>query len=53
MERVALLRPDNPERDLLIDLTKGMKVHLPDGFETNGMMPRSARRPYTRRWPLQ
>lgn len=45
MERVALLRPDNPERDLLIDLTKGMKVHLPDGFETNGMMPRSARRP--------
>jgi hypothetical protein len=45
MERVALLRPDNPERDLLIDLTKGMKVHLPDGFETNGSMPRSARRP--------
>lgn len=45
MERVARLRPDNPERDLLVDLTQGMKVHLPDGFATNGMMPRSARRP--------
>jgi hypothetical protein len=44
LERVSRLRPDNPEIALLHDLVKGMKVHLPDGFRTNGLMPRSHRR---------
>lgn len=44
-ERVAQLRPDNPERELLTDLVEGMKVHLPEGFQVNGMMPRTDRRP--------
>lgn len=44
LERVSRLRPDNPEIALLHDLVKGMKVHLPDGFRTNGLMPRSDRR---------
>jgi hypothetical protein len=43
-ERVARRRPDNPELALLNDLTEGMRVHLPEGFATNGMMPRTDRR---------
>ena len=30
-ERVARLRPDNPELVLMKDSVNGMKVHLPDG----------------------
>jgi hypothetical protein len=45
LERVSRLRPDNPELALLNDLVCGMKVHLPEGFKTNGMMPRTDRRP--------
>ena len=44
-ERVARLRADNPEKELMSDLVVGMKVHLPDGFAPNGMMERSKRRP--------
>jgi hypothetical protein len=44
-ERVSRLRPDNPELTLLDDLVGGMKVHLPEGFKTNGMMPRTDCRP--------
>lgn len=44
-ERVLRLRPDNPELGLMHDLVGGMRVHLPDGFKTNGMMERSPRRP--------
>ena len=44
-ERVSRLRDDNPEKALMSDLVKGMKVHLPDGFTPNGMMERSKRRP--------
>jgi hypothetical protein len=44
-ERVARLRPDNPERALMEDLVVGMKVHLPKDFTPNGRMPRSPRRP--------
>ena len=38
--RVERLRADNPERALMFDLAKGMKVHLPVGFEPNGMRER-------------
>jgi hypothetical protein len=44
-ERVSRLRGDNPELRLMHDLVEGMQVHLPDGFYTNGMLERSARRP--------
>jgi hypothetical protein len=44
-ERVARLRPDNPELPLLRDLVVGMKVHLPEVFAPNGKMARSPRRP--------
>jgi hypothetical protein len=44
-DRVSRLRPDNPETALLNDLVEGMRVHLPEGFTTNGMMPRTDRRP--------
>ena len=44
-ERVGRLRLDNPEKALMSDLVKGMKVHLPDGYTPNGMMERSKRRP--------
>lgn len=40
-ERVAKLRSDNPELELMRDLVKGMKVHLPDGFVPNGKFPRT------------
>jgi hypothetical protein len=43
-ERVARLRPDNPERLLMYDLVGGMKVHLPDGFKPNRDMTRTPRR---------
>lgn len=36
VERVGGLRRDNPERELLLDLVVGMKVHLPKGFTPNG-----------------
>jgi hypothetical protein len=44
-ERIEKLRPDNPKRALLHDLAGGMKVQLPEGFMTNGHMPRTDRRP--------
>ena len=41
-ERVErTLREDNPERDLMLDLAIGMKVHKPAGFVPNGCQPRS------------
>ena len=30
-DRVARLRADNPERELMMDLAGGMRVHLPQG----------------------
>ena len=44
-ERIEKLRLDNPERALLHELAGSMKVHLPEGFMTNGLMPRTDRRP--------
>ena len=41
VERVSRLRPDNPEINLMIDLAGGMRVHLPEGFEPNGSLPRT------------
>lgn len=38
--RVAQLRPDNPERSMMEDLVEGMRVHLPDGLKPNGNMPK-------------
>jgi hypothetical protein len=38
------LRADNPERALMFDLAKGTKVHLPVGFEPNGMRERPSLR---------
>ena len=35
------LRDDNPERDRMLDLAIGMKVHKPDSFVPNGCQPRS------------
>ena len=35
------LREDNPERNLMLDLAIGMKVHEPEGFVPNGRQPRS------------
>ena len=43
-ERVAGLRPDNPERVLMADLSEGMRVHLPKGFRPNRDMIRTPRR---------
>jgi hypothetical protein len=43
-ERVARLRPDNPERALMNDLVGGMRVHLPTGFKPNRDMERTPRR---------
>ena len=40
-ERVS----DNPEIVLMRDLAEVMRVHLPEGFTTNGPLKRSARRP--------
>jgi hypothetical protein len=44
-DRVSRLHPDNPEVALLSELVEGMRFHLPEGFTTNGMMPRTDRRP--------
>ena len=41
LTRVANLRSDNPERELLQDLCIGMRVHLPVGFVPNGSLPPS------------
>ena len=41
LDRVARLRADNPERELMTDLAGGMRVHLPQGFTHNGLLPRS------------
>jgi hypothetical protein len=38
--RVEGLQADNPERALMFDLAKGMKLHLPVGFKPNGMRER-------------
>ena len=35
-ERVMTLRKDNPERELLLQLCDGMRVHKPEGFTPNG-----------------
>ena len=41
-ERVErTLREDNPERELMLNLAIGMKVHKPAGFVPNGCQPRS------------
>jgi hypothetical protein len=40
-ERVEKLRPDNPERVLMMELVGGMKVHRPEGFAPNGSHPRT------------
>jgi hypothetical protein len=44
-ERVARLRPDNPEWVLMEDLLVGMKVRLPKDVTLNGLMSRSPRCP--------
>ena len=36
INRVASLRPDNPEKIKMMDLAVGMKVHLPNNFQPNG-----------------
>jgi hypothetical protein len=41
MSRVNRLRANNPERELLLDLVLGMKVHVPEGFQPNGHGPRT------------
>lgn len=40
-ERVEMLREDNPERPLMLDLVLGMKVFRPTGFAPNGTLPRT------------
>jgi hypothetical protein len=45
LDRISKLRPDYPERTMLNELANGIKVHLPEGFATNGLMPRTDRRP--------
>ena len=41
MDRVSRLRADNPELQLMTDLSGGMRVHLPEGFTPNGSFPRT------------
>jgi hypothetical protein len=41
LERVSRLRTDNPQMMMMIDLAGGMRVHLPEGFEPNGSLPRT------------
>ena len=36
LERISRLSPDNPEKDLLCDLSVGMRVPIPVGFSPNG-----------------
>lgn len=43
-ERVSRLRPDNPELVLMNDLVGGMRVHLPEGFISNGRLKQSPKR---------
>ena len=43
--RVNMLRVDNPERHLLLDLAGGMRVPRPDGFSPNGKSLLSPLRP--------
>ena len=40
MDRVSRLQADNPELQLMTDLSGGMRVHLPEGFTPNGSLPR-------------
>jgi hypothetical protein len=40
-ERVGKLRPDNPERVIVLELVGGMKVHRPKGFTPNGLHTRT------------
>ena len=44
-QRVELLRADNPERERLFDIAKGMRVPLPAGFVPNGEGDRTPLRP--------
>ena len=37
--RITQLHPDNPEKNLLYDLAKGMRVPLPPDFRPNGTEP--------------
>ena len=39
--RVASLSLDNPELELMGDLSEGMRVAIPVGFVPNGLLPRS------------
>ena len=43
--RIDLLLPDNPERDLLLDLAEGMRVPRPVGFVPNGKSALAPLRP--------
>ena len=43
--RVEQLRPDNPERERLLDIASGMRVPLPVGFVPNGKGERTPLRP--------
>jgi hypothetical protein len=40
-DRIAKLRSDNPERELLSELASGMWVPIPEGFVPNGQSPPS------------
>jgi hypothetical protein len=53
-EHVSRLQQYNPELELLYDLVGAMKVHLSEGFKTNGLMPQTERRPIyeTVVWPV-
>lgn len=39
--RVASLSLDNPELELMRELSEGIRVALPVGFVPNGLLPRS------------
>ena len=43
--RIASLRADKPEIEMLLDLAGGMRVPLPAGFVPNGSSPSSPLRP--------
>ena len=43
--RISMLRVDNPERELLLDLAEGMRVPRPNGFTPNGKSILSPLRP--------
>jgi hypothetical protein len=41
LDRVGKLRSDNPEKNMMAELAGGMHVYLPDGFTSNGRLPRT------------